>query len=160
MKTNPIVVIVLAASALIVSAQQPRVSNTQLHSTPLSMGLSATVDRFRHSHGPLWVGYAVQSLPRTHLSACSSWPQSSEVESECCDEIRLEDTGDNINNSAQDDLPAPMVAVLLRLDQGEVVKVRLAPAGCKLDAGGKRIAGIVAAVGKMVRQRPNRGSSR
>jgi hypothetical protein len=136
MQTNAIVVLTLAATALVVSAQQPKVTNTQLHTTPLSMGLSATVDRFRQSHGPLWLGYAVQALPRTHLSACSSWPQSSDVESGCCDEIRLEDTGDHMNTSTQADLPAPMVAVLVRVDQGEVMKIRMAPAGCTLNAGG------------------------
>ena len=136
MQTNAIVVLTLAATALVVSAQQPKVTNTQLHTTPLSMGLSATVDRFRQSHGPLWLGYTVQALPRTHLSACSSWPQSSNVETRCCDEIRLEDTGDNMNTSMQADLPAPMVAVLLRMDQGEVAKIRVAPAGCTLNAGG------------------------
>jgi hypothetical protein len=136
MKTNAIVVIALAASALIVSAQQPKVINTQLHSTPLSMGLSATVDRFRQSHGPLWLGYAVQALPRTHFSACSSWAQSSEVEGGCCDEIRLEDTADHLNMTNQADLPAPMVSVLLRIDQGEIMKIRIAPAGCTLNAGG------------------------
>jgi HEAT repeat protein len=136
MRTNSIVVIVLAASALIVSAQQqPKVTNTQFHSTPLSMGLSATVDRFRQSHGPLWLGYAVQALPRTHLSACSSWSQSSDVEGGCCDEIRLEDTGVNIT-STQSDLPVPMVSVLMRIDQGQVEKIRMAPAGCTLNAGG------------------------
>jgi HEAT repeat protein len=137
MKTNAIVVFTLAASALIMSAQQqPKVSNTQFHSTPLSMGLSATVDRFRQSHGPLWLGYAVQALPRTHWSACSSWEHSSEVEGECCGEIWLEDTSNTVNSSTQTDSPAPMLFVLARLDQGEVVKIRVAPAGCTLNAGG------------------------
>jgi hypothetical protein len=136
MKTNAIVVLTLAASALIMSAQQPKVSNTQFHSTPLSMGLSATVDRFRQSHDALWLGYAVQALPRTHLSACSSWSQSSEVEGECCGEIWLEDTSNDINTSAPAGTPGPMVAVLMRLDHGEVAKIRMAPAGCALNAGG------------------------
>jgi hypothetical protein len=137
MKTNAIVVFTLAASALMMSAQQqPRVSNTQFHSTPLSMGLSATVDRFRQSHGPLWLGYAVQALPRTHFSACSSWSQSSDVDDGCCGEIWLEDSADHMNTSTQADLPAPMVSVLMRLDQGEVVKIRTAPVGCALNAGG------------------------
>ena len=99
MKTNALLVLALAASALMTCAQEPRVTHTQFHSGPVSLGLSATVDRFRHSNGPLWLGYAVQALPRTHLSACSSWTGSSEVEAGCCNELRLEDTADNLNTS-------------------------------------------------------------
>ena len=91
MKNNALMVLALAASALMTSAQEPRVTHTQFHSGPVSLGLSATVDRFRHSNGPLWLGYAVQALPRTHLSSCSSWTGSSEVEAGCCNELQLED---------------------------------------------------------------------
>jgi HEAT repeat protein len=136
MKTNALLVFALAASALMTCAQEPRVTHTQFQSGPVSLGLSATVDRFRHSNGPLWLGYAVQALPRTHLSACSSWTGSSEVEAGCCNELRLEDTGDNLNTSERADAPAPIVYVLLRLDRGEITKTRMAPAGCTLDAGG------------------------
>ena len=136
MKTNALLVLALAASALMTCAQQPRVTNTQFHSGPVSLGLSATVDRFRHSNSPLWLGYAVQALPRTHLSACSPWTGSSEVEDGCCNELRLEDTADNLNTSEHPDSPAPMVSVLLRFDHGEVVRTRMAPAGCTLNAGG------------------------
>ena len=101
MKTNALLVLALAASALMTCAQEPRVTHTQFHSGPMSLGLSATVDRFRHSNGPLWLGYAVQALPRTHLSACSSWTGSSEVEAGCCNELRLEDTPDNLNTAEQ-----------------------------------------------------------
>jgi len=117
-------------------AQEPRVTHTQFSSGPVSLGLSATVDRFRHSNSALWLGYAVQALPRTHLSACSSWTESSEVEAGCCNELRLEDTADNLNSVQQPDSPAPIVYVLLRLDHGEVTRTRMAPAGCTLDAGG------------------------
>jgi HEAT repeat protein len=135
MKTNALMVLALATSALITCAQEPRVTHTQFNSGPVSLGLSATVDRFRHSNSPLWLGYAVQALPRTHLSPCSSWTGSSEVEAGCCNELRLEDTADNLNRE-QADSPAPIVYVLLRLDHGEVARTRMAPAGCTLDAGG------------------------
>jgi HEAT repeat protein len=136
MKTNALLVLALAASALITCAQEPRVTHTQFSSGPVSLGLSATVDRFRHSNSALWLGYAVQALPRTHLSACSSWTGSSEVEAGCCNELRLEDSADNLNSTRQPDLPAPIVYVLLRLDHGEVTRTRMAAAGCTLDAGG------------------------
>jgi hypothetical protein len=136
MQTNVLMVLALAASALVTSAQEPRVTHTQFHSGPVSLGLSATVDRVRHSNGALWLGYAVQALPRTHLSACSSWTGSSEVEAGCCNELRLEEDANNLNTSEQADAPAPMVMVLLRLDHGEVTRTRMARVGCTLDAGG------------------------
>jgi HEAT repeat protein len=136
MKTNALMVLALAASALMTSAQEPRVTNAEFHSRPVSLGLSATVDRFRHSNDALWVGYAVQALPRTHVSACSSWTGSSEVEAGCCNELRLEDGPDNLNTSDSAAVPGPTVYVLLRLDHGEVTKARMARAGCTLDAGG------------------------
>jgi hypothetical protein len=136
MKTSALLVLALAASALMTSAQQPRVTNTQFESVPVTLGLSATVDRFRHSNSALWLGYAVQALPRTHLSACSGWSGTSEVEDGCCNELQLENTANNLTTTDQDNLPAPTVYVLLRMEQGEVTRVRVTPAGCALNAGG------------------------
>jgi HEAT repeat protein len=133
-KTNVLMILVLAASALFTFAQEPKVSNTQFHSGPVGPGLSATVDRFRHSNGAVWLGYQVQALSRTHLSPC--WTGSTEREAGCCDELQLEDKSDNLNNSDKSDFTTPMVDVLLRIDHGDVTRVRLAPAECKLNAGG------------------------
>ncbi len=44
--------------------QQPKVLNAQFHTEPVGAGLSATVDRFQHSGGPLWLGYEVSSYSR------------------------------------------------------------------------------------------------
>jgi hypothetical protein len=132
MKNDALIVLALVACALITSAQEPRVTHTQFHSGPASLGLSATVDRFRHANAPLWLGYAVPALPRAHHSSCSFGTGSSEVDAGCCNELQLEDT-DNLNTSAS---PALIVDVLLRLDHGEVTKTRVVPVGCALDAGG------------------------
>ena len=80
------------------------------------------------------MGYQVQALPRTHLSSC--WSGSSEKETGCCDELQLESTSDHLTTSDKSDTPAPVVDVLIRIDHGEVTRVRLAPSECKLDAGG------------------------
>lgn len=135
MKTNMLINLVLAASALVSCAQEPRVINVQLRSGSGGPGLSATVDRFRRDNGDLWLGYEVQALPGTHLSACSSWTGPSQVESGCCNELRLEDSADNLKTSEAPDSPPPMVYVLLRLDRGEIARIRVAPVGCKLNAG-------------------------
>jgi HEAT repeat protein len=132
MKNNALMILALAACALITSAQEPRVTHTQFHSGPVSLGLSATVDRFRHSNAPLWLGYAVPALPRSHHSSCSSGAGSSDVEAGCCGEVELEDRADNLNAPAS----AAPVDLLFRLDHGEITKTRVLPVGCTLDAGG------------------------
>jgi HEAT repeat protein len=58
------------------------------------------------------------------------------MEGGCCNELRLEDGPDNLNTSESAGVPAPTVYVLLRLDQGEIARARVAQAGCTLDAGG------------------------
>src|ERR1700677_4372347 len=139
MNNNALMILALAASALMTSAQEPRVTHTQFHSGPVSLGLSATVDRFRHSNAPLWLGYAVPALPRTHHSSCSFGTGSSGVEAGCCNELQLEDTGDNLNTEAASPALGVDVVfrdVLFRLDHGEITKTRAVPVGCTLDAGG------------------------
>jgi HEAT repeat protein len=133
---NTLLALILAASEFGILAQQPKAVNTQFHAGPVGSGLSATVARFQQSNGPLWVGYQVQALPRTHLSACSSWTGSSQMEDGCCNEYRLEESTDNLNTSDQKDAVNPVVYILLRIDHGVIGKVRLAPAGCTLNAGG------------------------
>jgi HEAT repeats len=128
--------LVLGASALAISAQEPKTVNTQLQVGPVGPGLSATVERFQRSNGPLWVGYSVPALPRTHLSACSSWTESSKVEDQCCNEYQLEDESDHLNSSDHGDATNPTVYVLLRINDGAISRIRLVPAGCTLNAGG------------------------
>jgi hypothetical protein len=100
MKNDALIVVAIAACALITSAQEPRVTHTQFHSGPASLGLSATVDRFRHSNASLWLGYAVPALPRKHYSPCSAGAGSSQVEDGCCGEVELEDRADDLNAPA------------------------------------------------------------
>jgi hypothetical protein len=124
--------ILLFASAL--NAQQPKVSNTQFRVEPVEQSLGSTIDRVRHLNDQLWLGYEVPALPRTHLSTCSDWSDSSQSDDGCCGEYRLEDDQgmrSNNNGAAQQN-----VYVLLRYAKGDPVKVRIVPVGCRLNAGG------------------------
>jgi len=136
MNRNLFFALLIGASTLGIAAQQPKTTNTQLHSTPVGAGLSATVERFQQSNGTLWVGYQVEALPRTHVSACSTWTGSSQVEDGCCNEFRLEDSANNLNTSDAAEAANPIIYVLLRIDHGAIGRVRLVPAGCTLNAGG------------------------
>jgi HEAT repeats len=135
-KHNLIIALVLSASAIAISAQQPKVINTRFNTEPAGAGLSATVTRFQRSNQQLWIGYEVPALPRTHFSSCSDFAGASQAQDGCCGEYQLEDTRDGMNTSPGQN-PSPVnMYVLLRLDHGDLIKIRLANAGCQLNAGG------------------------
>lgn len=128
--------VVICASTLAVLAQQPKVSNTHLNIEPIGGNLTATVDRFRHSNEKLWLGYEVPFLPQTHLSTCSNWSDTSQMDDGCCGEYRLEDS-DNYSMNRSNQAPAIQnIYVLLRFDHDQLVKIKPVMAGCHLDAGG------------------------
>jgi hypothetical protein len=131
--------LILSASA--VAAQQPKVVNTQFNTEPASSGLSATVARLQRSTQPLWLGYEVPALPRTNFSSCSDSEDAPPSEDGCCGEYQLESPRPGFivrdGTSTGDQKPSPAnMYVLLRLDQGAIIKVRPANAGCRLNAGG------------------------
>jgi hypothetical protein len=131
--------LILSASA--VGAQQPKVVNTQFNTEPAGSDLSATVARLQRPAQPLWLGYEVPALPRTNFSSCSDFEGASQFEEACCGEYQLESPRPGFvardGLSASDQKPTPaLMYVLLRLDQGAIIKVRPANAGCRLNAGG------------------------
>jgi hypothetical protein len=130
-----LIVVLICASTLALLAQQPKVSNTNFAVESIGGTLTATVDRFRHAGEQRWLGYEVAAVPQSHFSSCSNWPDASSMDDECCGEYRLEDTG-NYGVNRNDAAAQHNVYVLLRLDQGQVIKIRAVMAGCHLNAGG------------------------
>jgi hypothetical protein len=130
-----LVAILICASTLALLAQQPKVNHTNLTIESVGGTLTATVERFRQSGQQRWLGYEVAALPQSHFFACSNWSNGSSMDNECCGEYRLEDDS---NYSVNRPNPAAEynVDVLLRLDHGQIIKVRSVMAGCRLDAGG------------------------
>jgi hypothetical protein len=131
----PISASVILLFASVLPAQQPKVSDTQLRIEPMGQNLTATIDRVRHSKDQLWLGYEVPALPGIHQNSCSDWSDSSQTEDGCCGEYRLEDEH-GIHRSNNNGAAEQNVYVLLRFEKGDLVKVRTAGAGCRLNAGG------------------------
>jgi hypothetical protein len=130
-----LVAIIVCASTFAVLAQQPKVSNTHFNIEPIGGNLTATVDRFRNSSEQLWLGYEVAALPQSHLSTCSNWSDTSQMDDGCCGEYRLEENNYSMNRG--DKTPAVQnIYVLLRFDHGQLIRLRPVMAGCHLDAGG------------------------
>jgi HEAT repeats len=126
---------VLGVSMLAMAQQPPKVINAQFHTEPAGAGLSATVDRFQHSGGPLWLGYEVAAVPGSHFSVCSDDSDGS-MDDGCCGVYRLEDENNSFRNANSDQTTEARIEVLVRIDHGAVDKVRFVGAGCRLDAGG------------------------
>ena len=135
MKQDWFMVAVLGVSMLAMAQQPPKVINAQFSTEPAGAGLSATVDRFQHSTGPLWLGYEVAAVPGSHFSMCSGDTESSSDDG-CCGVYRLEDSNNNFRSSDGRQTTEASINVLVRIDQGAVDKVRFIGTGCRLDAGG------------------------
>ncbi len=135
MRQNWLAAGVLGVSMLAMAQQPPKVVNAQFHTEPSGPGLSATVNRFQHSHGPLWLGYEVAAVPGSHFSVCSGDSEGS-MDDGCCGVYRLEDSDNTFRSSDTDRTSKTDIAVLVRIDQGAVDRVRFVGAGCRLDAGG------------------------
>jgi hypothetical protein len=122
-------------SMLAMARGAPKVMNAQFHTEPAGSGLSATVDRFQHANGPLWLGYQVAAVPRSRFSVCSGDSDGS-MDDGCCGVYRLEGGDNTFRSSDADGTTETSIDILVRIDQGAVDKVRFVGAGCRLDAGG------------------------
>lgn len=126
---------VLGVSMLALAQQPPKMVNAQFHTEPAGPGLSATVDRFQHKNGPLWLGYPVAALPQSRFSVCSGESRGS-MDDGCCGVYRLEDD-DRAFRSSEPGAPAEgSIDILVRIDHGAVDRIRFVAAGCRLDAAG------------------------
>jgi len=135
MRQDWLLVAVLGVSMLAMAQQQPKVVNAQFHSEPAGAGLSATVNRFQHSSGPLWLGHEVAAVPGSRFSSCSD-DNGSSMDDGCCGVFRLEDSNHTFRSSNEHQASEANIAVLVRIDQAAVDKVRFTGTGCRLDAGG------------------------
>jgi hypothetical protein len=135
MRQDWLVAAVFGVSMLALAQQPPKVVNAQFHTEPAGAGLSATVGRFQHAGGPLWLGYEVAAVPGSHFSVCSGDSDGS-MDDGCCGVYRLEDENDSFRRSGDDPSSAAQLDILVRIDRGTVDKIRFVAAGCRLDAGG------------------------
>ncbi|MGA7525372.1 MAG: HEAT repeat domain-containing protein [Acidobacteriaceae bacterium] len=135
MKQDWFAAVILGVSMLAMAQQPPKVVNAQFHTEPAGAGLSATVNRFQHAHGPLWLGYQVAAVPQSRFSVCSGDSDGS-MDDGCCGIYRLEDSDNTFRSSDGNATTETSVDVLVRIEQGAVDKVRFVGAGCRLDAGG------------------------
>ena len=135
MRLNWFMAVLLGVSMLgAAQQQQPKVLNAQFHTEPVGAGLSATVDRFQRSGGPLWLGYEVRAIPGTHFRTCSN--ETGSMEDECCGVYQLEGSNNEYRYSDEHQVGDTSIDILVRVDHGMVDKIRFINSGCRVDAGG------------------------
>jgi hypothetical protein len=123
--------ILTAASATSMVAQEPRLSNAKLQTRSAAAGLEREF-RALLAAGvqPAWVGYAVPIIPGERQMCCSSG---------CCGGCRLEggkpDTSTRVPGAVRLE-GSRYLLVLYRIEQGRVEKIRSFSDECELDAGG------------------------
>ncbi|MFN0106923.1 MAG: HEAT repeat domain-containing protein [Bryobacteraceae bacterium] len=124
-------IILVYAAAIPMAAQQPGIGNANLQMTPAANGLDAAIrTAVGKQSTAAWIGYAVPKILGDRQSCCWS------------DDGR----GCGLEGRTAGPLPAPAVpvklegpthiAVLFRVEQGAVMKIRNFSIDCPLDAGG------------------------
>lgn len=124
----------LAASASL--AQTPQVTNAKIETASASAGLEAAVRQA--GKGPVWVGWTVPIVEGKHYNCCWShdggWKN---LERTAC---KLESRNQSWGGTSDGEKRPvdPNLMVLVRLQNGEIEKVRGFSSTCPLDAGGLR----------------------
>lgn len=147
---------VVVAAAVVVSAQQPRITNGQVSPRP-SGALAETFRSIVAAEGDLvWVGYTVPVVDSERMMCCfdgnTSWTSGSVSVSSakgCCNACRLEPPADGTAMARRSEgtgaaqvvrLSAPeRMTVLYRIAARSVERIRTFSEDCELDAGGRTI---------------------
>lgn len=151
MKTHPSicvwqVLLVLGVALLpaLAHVDQSQFVNAKLETRAVSSDLQKTVDQIAtESPQPAWIAYDVPSISKKDQTCCN---YSEHNGSHICGTCLLEEQHGNtyVRNDAQQNKtvepegPANLT-ILLRVDHGRVMRIRIAFSNCTLDAGGLRV---------------------
>jgi hypothetical protein len=122
------------------NSDAPQVENARVEKKALAGPLAAEVKGWSaKAEQPQWLGYGVPQMGRDRSMCCGeyngSWGSG-------CGRCRLEDREHGMNMTSKDDpgtakLEAPRsIAILFRAENKHIMKIRLVPMDCSLDAGG------------------------
>jgi len=145
--------LVTIGAAAAVAAQQPRIANgrvaTQAAASPLAASFRTLVAA---QPDVAWIGYFVPVADRERVMCCSgngsndgNWSSGSTMS--CCGACRLEQTSTGTTASPRTGAPAAAVklegservAVLYRVADRRVDRIRVYSEDCELDAGGRAV---------------------
>src|SRR5688572_10516403 len=121
----PLFLVATAASA------QPKVEEARFETVQATGSLSEAVRQAGRGGQPAWVSWTVPVLDGSRYSCCLTrdWKPSP---------CQLETKNQSWGSSDRDQRQDPYLNVLVRLQDGEVERIRSVSASCPLNAGGKR----------------------
>ncbi len=131
------------SGAQTVADAPPRIVNGRVEARTLSgklpLELQSLADK---STGPVWVGYAVPEVAGDRILCCGNYNVTDEGVSGRCGSCRLERGDEGMNVTSATDVKVQLegtrrIAVLFRMEQKKINKIRLVSAECTLDAGGR-----------------------
>lgn len=128
----------VAAAALVAStalAQQPNFVNARVVARAaqpdVARAVAATV---RGQVEPAWIGYAVPALNSDSFGRNDGWSERCRLEQQRVDPVTNAPVQGPIRLE-----PAPAVMVLVRVQAGEIRRVRAVSGDCQVDAGGLQL---------------------
>jgi HEAT repeat protein len=137
--TVGILVLVLTCTALALAADRPHLINGKLVDQPSTGDLAKDVAAIA---GPAWLGYSVPVVPRETHICCWNSSNTMRGNGNCCGGCNLEkQNGVNINQGDSNCQlePSSEFFVLLRVEGGQVQRIRPFSADCGLDASGMTV---------------------
>jgi hypothetical protein len=126
----------LAASAsLAQTPQTPQVANAKIETGSAAAGLEAALRQA--GNGPAWVAWTVPIVAGQHYNCC--WSHDGDWKNLKRTACKLESRNQSSGSTDDEKGPGdPNLMVLVRLQGGEIEKVRGFSLTCPLDAGGRR----------------------
>lgn len=121
-------------------AQPPELLNAQLETAAVAADLSSTLETLvGQSGGPVWVAWSVPMIDGERSLCCGHWNERGSFKEAC----RLESSNRRWSFTTT---PPPLarvgsqeLAILMRLDKGELGDLRAFSWSCPIDAGGRRV---------------------
>jgi len=124
-------------------ADEPSVKNAQLETRAVTGSLAATTQQLAHESGkPFWIGYSVEKVAGERSICCGDHGDAGEIG---CGTCTLENERNNWSGTRRQKKTIDLesggkLVVLLRVDNKQVMRIRMTSADCTLDAGGLRFA--------------------
>lgn len=132
----------LAFGAACASADEPRVVNAKVETRSVARNLQSTMQELTaEAQQPEWIGYSVDAVAGNRSVCCSNGNWNS---SDGCGVCTLEKNSSSSPLTTSDKRTVKLegreqLAVLFRVENKQVMRIRVASADCTLDASGQRI---------------------
>jgi hypothetical protein len=144
MRASRFLLVALAVGAtvtFVARADQSQFVNAKVETRALNRGLANTVQQIAADpQQPVWIAYEVPGLPGNHFDCCAQSHNGS-----VCGTCDLEEHGKSMVISGQNNASsqnntveleqAEQVTVLLRVEEKQVMRIRVYSQNCTLDAG-------------------------